>query len=316
MAFTKSEFLPRLKKVVEVLEQESITYEIPFVHVDQQLFHYATIIITENITAFDLNKMFHLSTITEKDNVVYTTFEGLPVNFVRTMPDLWGYTFLYCCWNVLPVLIDALVKPLNLHYTRYGLKYQFDKHQLVITNNLQHIMEFLELPFHMLVNGFPTEYTIFSFAESCPYCDRYSFSLAKFQALDPMYEQNKLYYESFLDHCPPMKGSTLELEEQIELIDAYFPKAKLLEKLARLELVASLPEGVKIVSNTKSRFKVAPTMEELIQEKSEEVKAAHQKRKINLKEKFKLDKANSTPEEQRRLYKGLFGDPESYEIPL
>ena len=63
----KADFLKVLKEIVTQLEKNEVKYDIPYVHIDKVTYNYINILITDNITTFELNKMFNLSKIKEKD---------------------------------------------------------------------------------------------------------------------------------------------------------------------------------------------------------------------------------------------------------
>lgn len=298
----KKEFLPFLKTIMDTLEKNEIKYDVPYCHIDKEEFNHITILISSDYTTIDLVKMFNFQQIKEKDSIIYTIYENFPINFVRTKDSDWGYTFIYYCWNVLPYLIDVMLKPYNLRYTRAGLKYEFYDSTFLISKNLQDIMEFLDLTFSLLVMGFPTDFTIYSFVENCPLLDWKDLSLDKYKSIDPMYDYNKVYYEKFLEHCPQIKGETLSLEEQITMIDDYFPESKLLEKLSTVEIKNNLPDGTKYIEQAKKIE--AFNIDKLIEEKRKDVDKLKNKQKINLNKLKPKHKDNKKEEDMTETEKG------------
>jgi len=276
----KIEFIKILKEIVTVLEKEEIKYDIPYVHIDKMQYNYIDILITDNITIFELNKMYNLSNIKEKDNIYYTNYQDFNINFIKTNLDEWGYTFHYYCWNILHNLIDVMVRPYNLQYTRYGLKYLYKGKSFLLTKNMKDIFDFLELKFKLIALGFPTDFTINNFVEDSPYFDSKSFSMKNFKEYDAMFDCNKEYYENFLKNKND-KINSIESENLIDMLDGYFPNSKLLAKISRVELKESLPDGVNFVDGSISKDKM---LEETLKNKSK--KSENLKSKLNLKKYF------------------------------
>ena len=252
--------------------------ELPYCHIDKIDFNYQVIVIPDSIQSFDIGKLFTCTSIKEKEGIIYTVIDNIAINFVKTREDEWFYTFYYYCWNVLHVLVDILAyKSFNLKYTRKGFKYTYGEKIIDISSNLKDIFEFFDLRFHMVNNGFPTEYTIYEFIQASPYYDSEYFTMKDFEEFDINFKLNKQYYENFLQYKLETTGEKKSFDEQIVLIDAYFMKANFLEKLSRIQLKKEFPglkdKDIVIKPNVKS-------IEDLKAEKAEQIK---NRKKINLK---------------------------------
>lgn len=275
MTLSKNDFIKFLKNISVTLEKEEIQHELPFCHIDKQEFNHMYIIIPDHITSFDIGKIFTCTTIKEKEGIIYTVIDNFLVNFVKTNQNDWYYTFWYYCWNVLPVLVDILAySSHSLRYTRTGLKYEYNEKMIDISKNMKDIFEFLELKFHMISSGFPTDYIIFEFIESSPYFDTNFFTLEIFEKFDKNFNLNRKYYEDFINHKPEISGEQKTIDEQIVYIDSYFPGANLLEKLSKLQAKQEFPDAKETIVFTPK------TIEELKDEKREEL---NKRKKINLK---------------------------------
>lgn len=275
MTLSKNDFIKLLKNISVTLEKEEIQYELPFCHMDKQEFNHIYIIIPDHITSFDIGKIFTCTTIKEKEGIIYTVIDNFLVNFVKTSQNDWYYTFWYYCWNVLPILVDILAYSSHgLRYTRTGLKYEYNDKMIDISKNMKDIFEFLELKFHMISSGFPTDYTIFEFIESSPYFDTNFFTLEIFKKFDKNFNLNRKYYENFINHKPEISGEQKTIDEQIVYIDSYFPGANLLEKLSKLQAKQEFPDAKETIVFTPK------TIEELKDKKREEL---NKRKKINLK---------------------------------
>ena len=128
----------------------------------------------------------------------------------------------------------------------------------------------------MITNGFPTDFVLFEYIESCPFFDYQPFTLENFKKYDPNYKLNKLYYETFIKHMPEIRSEKKTIDEQIVYIDVCFSDSKFLEKLSRIKMKEEFPnlkeKDIIIKPNIKS-------IEDLKEEKSQEIK---NRKKINL----------------------------------
>jgi len=275
----KKDFITFLKKISEELDKEEINHDIPYCHIDKIDFNHIYIIIPEHIAVFDIGKLFNCSTIKEKNGIISAVIDEFDVKFVKTKKSDWYYTFFYYCWNTLNVFVDTLAhKSFNLRYTRTGLKYQYGEKMIDISNNMRDIFDFLELPFYMVNNGFPTDYTIYSFIESSIHFDNGYFKMSEFAEKDPIFELNKKYYDDFLEHMPEKKNTEKKsIEEQISLIDAYFSESKFLEKLSRIQLKEEFP-------NLKDKdIKTLPKQKDIKELKADKEEQINKRKKISLK---------------------------------
>jgi len=273
----KKEFIPFLKNISEVLDKEEIEHELPFCHIDKDSFNHMFIIIPDQVTAFDIGEYFNCIEIKEKNGIVRTNIDDFLVNFVKSRDVDWVYTLYYYSWNIIPVLVDILVsKSFGLRYTRTGLKYQYKEKLIDISKNMKDIFDFLELKFHLVINGFPTEYVMFEFIEASPYYDTEYFTEENFKKFDPYYEFNKQYYKNLIKHKPEYSGEKKTIDEQIIYIDACFPQSNFLEKLSKIQIKEEYPDLKERPIYIRPEQK---TIEELAEEKRKEVRT----KKINLR---------------------------------
>lgn len=273
---SKIQFIPFLKTISDILDKEEIEHEIPFCHIDKILFNNITIIIPDHIAIFDINRMFATEYIKEKEGIITCIIDGILIDFVKTKSEEWFYTFYYYSWDMLHVFIDILYgETFNLRYTRNGLKYQFDEKKIDMTNNMKDILDFIELPFHMINNGFPTDYVMFEFIESSPYYSTEYFTMENFEKYDENFNFNKQYYENFIKHKPDIISEKMDLDEQILFIDSNFYDSKFLEKLSKYQIKKEFP-------NLKEKDIIIKDLEELKNDK---------KQQINKRKKIKFNKS-------------------------
>jgi len=271
----KKEFLPFLKSISETLDKEEINHELPYCHIDKQEFNHMFIIIPDHVTQFDIGKLFNCLEVKEKNGIIRANIDDFLVNFVKTRGDEWYYTFFYYSWNIIPVLVDMLAhQAFGMRYTRRGLKYNYKEKWINITQNMKDIFEFLELKFHMINSGFPTDFVMFEFIEASPYYDTKFFTMEKFEKYDPYFKFNKHYYEKFIKHKPECSGE--KKEDQIIYIDACFPNSNFLEKLSKIQIMEEFPD-------LKEKPIVIKPEEKSLRELAEEKKKESKAKKINLR---------------------------------
>lgn len=276
---TKIDFIKFLKTITSELDKEEIKYDIPFCHINKPDFNHIYIIIPDHIPVFDINRIFNCTTIKEDAGIITSMINDFNVIFIKSSEQDWNLNFYYYSWNVLHILIDMIFyNSFNVRYNRIGLIYEYKDKKINISKNLSDIFEFINLPLHMVINGFPTEYIIFNYIYSSDYFDSQYFTINNFKKFDSNFELNESYYKEFIKYMPEIKYDKKPIDEQIVLLDAWFQKSKLLEKISRIQLKEDFPNF------KESDFNINPkSLDTLKKEKEEQIR----KRKINLKKSIK-----------------------------
>jgi len=276
---TKIDFIKFLKTITSELDKEEIKYDIPFCHINKPDFNHIYIIIPDHIPVFDINRIFNCTTIKEDAGIITSMINDFNVIFIKSSEQDWNLNFYYYSWNVLHILIDMIFyNSFNVRYNRIGLIYEYKDKKINISKNLSDIFEFINLPLHMVINGFPTEYIIFNYIYSSDYFDSQYFNINNFKKFDSNFELNESYYKEFIKYMPEIKYDKKPIDEQIVLLDAWFQKSKLLEKISRIQLKEDFPNF------KESDFNINPkSLDTLKKEKEEQIR----KRKINLKKSIK-----------------------------
>ena len=279
----KQEFIKFLKIISTTLDKADIKHEIPFCHIDKQNWNYINIIIPDFISDFDLIKILNINESKTSSNIIYTKINGFDVRFIKSSEQLWHYSLYFYSWDVLHVLMNVLTKKFSMEYNRNGLYYLYGKKKILLTTNLKDIFDFFELPFHMITNGFATDYVMFSFIETANYFNSNDFNLKTFKNLDHYYDNNLNYYNDFIKHMPDLETPSLSIEEQIALIDAFFSNANFFQKLTRLQIKEEFPN----IKDNDKIFTEKKSINVLLNDKEHEMKNMKKKKKINLNKYFK-----------------------------
>jgi hypothetical protein len=242
MTLNKKNFLITLKNISNILDKKEIKHDLPFCHIDKQIFNHMFIIIPDYVTVFDIADYFNCVGIKEKNGIIRTIIDDIVINFVKTRENEWNYTFYYYSWNIIHTFVDILMsKSFNLRYTRKGLIYLYKEKYINVSINMKNIIEFLDLKLHPIMNGFPSENSIFKFIESSPYYDTNYFTLENFKKYDPDYDLNEQYYINFLKNKSKYVGEKKTLNEQLNYIDIIFPNSKFIEKISKIEIKNEYP---------------------------------------------------------------------------
>jgi len=277
----KKDFVTYLQSISVALDKAEIKHEIPFCHIDKESWNYINIIIPDFISSFDLVKIINMSEYKEKEGIIYSKVDDFDVRFIKASDNLWQYSFYYYSWDILHNLIDTLVSSFSMTYTRLGLFYEYKKMNILITTNLKDIFEFLDLPFHLITNGFATDYVMYSFVEAAEFFNIDLFNMEVFKK-DYYFLNNQLYYKEFLNHAPDVRtDENKTIEEKIALIGAFFPKSNFIEKLYRIQMKDELD-----VDFTK-KSRAQKINRNILEEKEKELKIQKKKKKIDLSKWFK-----------------------------
>lgn len=238
----KQEFLSFLKIISSALEKEEIKFDIPFVHINKTTFNHIYILVQDTISSFDITNMFNTQQVREKNGIIYSIIDDFAVNFVKTDQKLWGYTFYYYCWNVLPYFIDCLYKKFDCSYTRFNLKYIYSDKQIDISANLQYILEFIDLKLSNIDMGFYSHIDIYKYILNSIHYESNNMTIDNFKNSDPMFEYNKEYYEEFINNYR-IDVSCESVDDAPMLIDNYF-NSNLINKLSRIIIKEEFPNVI------------------------------------------------------------------------
>ena len=279
----KKEFIKFLKIISHNLDTAEIKHDIPFCHIDKSSWNYINIVIPDIVTTFELMKILNTNDIKEKAGIIYATIDDFDVRFIKSSEQMWQYNFYFYAWDILHILLNVISKRLSISYNRNGLYYIYNTKQILLTRNMKDIFEFFDLPFHLITNGFATDYVMFSFIEAAKYFNTNDFTLDTFRNLDHYYENNIKYYEEFITHKPDIESDMITVEEEIALLDAFFPKSDFYRKLTKIQMKEDFPN----LTDKEKIFKENKTVEILLNDKEKQLSDLRKSKKINLGKYFK-----------------------------
>lgn len=231
----KQDFLEILKDVVNVLDEKDVQYQIPYCHLDKEEFNYIDIVITDLTNISDLIIELDMKDQKDENNILTGVIDDFRFNFIKSPVDFLNLTFYFYCWNFFPFLIKALVNPLNLSYTPYGLYFNHKGENILVSRNLQKILDFLNIDFKTIFGlNIPKKNLLFQQIINSHFYNSNSFSHDIFKQFDNMYEYNKHYYDEFLEMIPDYSYD-FNYENDLNYIDDFFPEAELIKTITKKE---------------------------------------------------------------------------------
>lgn len=249
----KKDFLPILKLVTDVLESNDIDYEIPYCHLDKDLFNYQDIIIHNTIDISNLIINLNISNYEDKLHIFTGEIESFQFNFIKVPIDYKFNAFYHYCWNFYPFLLKALFKGIGLIYDFYGLHFPVNNtKKLTLSKNLNDILEFIGVDFKSIYGiNIPDKRKLYQSIIDSSYFSSKFFSKKIFKELDPMYKLNEKYYKDFLDIIPE---NEIDINNDIiNILDGYF-NCNLIEKLLKMKLKSDFPEINKMKDELKNNI--------------------------------------------------------------
>ncbi len=192
----KEKFLPILKEVLEKLEKNDISCEVPYTNINKQDFEHIVITISNKHFESEIVSLFKTLDMVIKDNQITIPYNGINLVFIFVNKETFSYSFYYYCWDILSTLINVYANRMNMEFKSDGLYYK----NVSISNNLVNNLIFFDLNKSAYFKGFLDISSIYGFITMSSYFNPNIYSLKEFEKLDPLFEYNKKYYEDFLEY--------------------------------------------------------------------------------------------------------------------
>jgi hypothetical protein len=282
----KKDFLPILKLVVDVLESNDIEYEIPYCHIDKNIFNYQDIIIPNTTDISNLIINLNISNYENNLNIFSGEIEQFKFNFIKIPLDYKSNAFYHYCWNFYPFLIKSLFKGIGLSYDFYGLHFPVNNtKKITLTKNLNDILEFIGIDFKSIYGiNVPDKRKLYQTIIDSSYFSSNFFTKKILKELDPMYKLNERYYKDFFD-IMPFNKIEIDNNDMLIIFDSYF-NCNLIDKLLKIKLKNDFPEIEKIRENLKNNIQVNNNIDDYMKELKEK---RNNKKKIKLRKMKKED---------------------------
>ena len=254
----RTEFLKNLKEVTDILESNSILYDVLFDYRNKQEFKNIKILVNDYV---DERTLSTLLGVVEKAQGVFTQirYKEIPVVFIKASDTNWVNAFYFYSGEIVSDAINSIANQMGLSYTDKGLYYTNTRTPILVTNKVFDIFKYFELKinpkltgfesqedineyernisnFNSITTGFNNIKGIFEFIIDSTYFNANIFTLSDIKQDDFFYEEKLPIYSLFVKAIEPFKIAKMSnyefptKDEYLDTIDLYFPEAELLKK--------------------------------------------------------------------------------------
>jgi len=241
ISINKIELGKILKDVTNKLESKSIRYEIPFIHKDKNEFDFIKIVIPQETDASILEEILSSNQYELKGRFINFYYKDFRIVFIRATETEFFTTFFYYSWDIIPTLMNVMFHKMGMDLTPYGLRYIGCANSFMISSNIRHIIEFLDLDFERYIKkGFYSLFEEISFITTSSYFNQKIFTESDLNKNDFFYNENLPIFKYAIEQFEKFndidfKGYDYEKDIDTYLleIDTMFPGTKFLENVSR-----------------------------------------------------------------------------------
>jgi hypothetical protein len=237
----KPELIKILKEVTTKLEVKSIRYEIPFMFKEKTNFDHIRIVIPQETDISTLQEILSSDQFELKGRFINFYYKDFRIVFIRATETEFFTTFFYYSWDIVPTLMNVMFNKMGMDLTPLGLRYVASSNTFIISNNIRHIIEFLDLDFDdYMKRGFNSLFDEISFITTSAYFNPKIFKEYVLNKNDFFYNENLPILEYALKeidnfNCIDFIGYDYEkdLDSYLMKIDNMFPDSKFIENVTR-----------------------------------------------------------------------------------
>lgn len=241
----KTELVRILKEITTKLESKAIRYEIPFMHRDKSSFDHIRIIIPQETDATILQEILSSNEFELKGRFINFYYKDFRLVFIRATETEFFTTFFYYSWDIVPTLMNVMFNRMGMSLTPNGLKYVATPNSFLISTNIRHIIEFLDLDFdHYIKNGFTSLFEEVSFITTSAYFNPKIFKEYTLNKNDFFYNINAPMFDYALTEINKFNGIDFigydynkNLDTYIMDINTMFPDSNFIENIVRSKFV-------------------------------------------------------------------------------
>lgn len=239
----KPEFIRLLKEVSNKLDSNNIRNEIPFVYKDKINYDHIKILIPQETDASILVTILDNGVFNLKGQFIDFNYKDFRFIFIRTPENEFLSSFFYYSWDILPTLMNVMFNKFGLHLYPSGLKYIVGENLFLVSTNLEHIIEFLDLDSNEYFSkGFMSLFSYASFISISKYFNTQIFKDFKLNDNDFLYFDKKPQYDKVLElfcNFDKIKYQDYkyhkELDKYLLDIDTMFPGSNFLENISKMK---------------------------------------------------------------------------------
>jgi hypothetical protein len=191
-----------------------------------------------------INKSFNPNEIFINSNVISFNYYDFQIDFILIGELVWNMAKHYFDYDCLGNIMGKSYHKFNLSYGWTGLYYKFrNTHSVVdifITADARKIFEFGGYDYDRYLQGFDCLEEIYEFCIAGKYFNIETFKMENLTQIDRKRNRKRKPYHEFLNYVGASKVTkAFEFnkgkESYLSMIEAYFPEAKLMEKLNALK---------------------------------------------------------------------------------
>lgn len=239
----REEFLKNKEKVTNILEENEILYELIFDYRYKTEFDNIKILINDFIDDKYLSSLFG-SLESVKGNMLKIKFENIDLIFIKSNNNYWVNSFYYYSGEIVSIALNKIANQLGLEYNEYGLFYIHNvKKPILLTNKVFEIFNFFEVNTNSIIEGFDYLKNVYEFIINSTFFNAKIFTSNDVNQNSLLYEENLKNYNKFIDAIEIFKNNSncnyeFDIpENNIDLIDEYFPEVNLLMYYAKQNII-------------------------------------------------------------------------------
>lgn len=194
-----------------------------------------------------IRKTFKPQAINANGGVYSFDFRGFQVDFIPIPENKWSSALVYFSYDPLGNIMGKTYHKFGLSYGWEGLHYKFRGFSgslvddILISTDTRKIFEFGGYDYDRYLEGFETLEDIFKFCIAGKYFDAQMFEMENLKSIDKKRNRKRGSYHLFLNYLKDNNITTSyqfnkDKDSYLPIIDAFFPKAYLLEDLEILKI--------------------------------------------------------------------------------
>lgn len=197
-----------------------------------------------------IKKVFMPNECLKNGNVISFNFNDFQIDFILINEHTWNIGKDWMNYNPLGNIMGKTFHKFGLSYGWDGLFYKFrnfngrNSQNILLSNDASKIFTFGGYDYDRYLQGFETLEDILKFTINSEYFDSEIFQMENLKSIDKKRNRKRGSYHVFLKY---LKDNNINTRYQfnsdkthyLTMIDRYFPDAKLMEKLSKLQRIDS-----------------------------------------------------------------------------
>jgi len=193
-----------------------------------------------------IQEEFNPQAIHNNGGVYSFDYQNFQIDFIPVKSEKWETAKIYYSYDPLGNIMGKTYHKFGLSYGWDGLFYKFrnfngrNSQNILISTNAEKIFTFADYDYYRYLQGFETLEDIFIFTINSSFFDTEIFQMDNLKSIDKKRNRKRGSYHLFLKY---LKDNSINIKYEFEknkelylpMIEQYFPEAKLLDKLEKLQ---------------------------------------------------------------------------------